>query len=156
MSSTFRGRGWAAAREAPPRSQRVRRAGARNTGHLEVRSNPRLSPARRTAVKPRVWYPPRAPGGAMRSLGLAFVMMLLPSALAPTGSAPPPPSYEDLAVDLLGRYLRIDTTNPPGNELEAAHFFTKLLAAEGIEASIDEFAPGRANIMAKLEGSGRK
>lgn len=89
----------------------------------------------------------------MRSLGLAFALTLLPSALAPTG---PARAYEDMAVDLLGEYLRIDTTNPPGNELQAARFFKKLLDAEGIESTIDEFAPGRANILAVLEGSGKK
>jgi acetylornithine deacetylase/succinyl-diaminopimelate desuccinylase-like protein len=91
----------------------------------------------------------------MRSLSLALVLMLLPSALAPTPS-PHAQSYEDLAVELLGEYLRVDTTNPPGNELQAARFFERLLAAEGIESKIDEFAPGRANILAVLKGSGRK
>jgi acetylornithine deacetylase/succinyl-diaminopimelate desuccinylase-like protein len=91
----------------------------------------------------------------MRSLGLALAITLLPSALAPT-PAPPSVSYEDLAVRLLGDYLRVDTTNPPGNELQAARFFEGLLAAEGIESRVDEFAPGRANILAVLKGSGRK
>jgi acetylornithine deacetylase/succinyl-diaminopimelate desuccinylase-like protein len=91
----------------------------------------------------------------MRLAGLAFVLTLLPSGLAPTGSTPPR-AWEDMAVDLLGEYLRIDTTNPPGNELQAALFFRKLLAAEGIESSLDEFAPGRANILATLKGSGRR
>jgi acetylornithine deacetylase/succinyl-diaminopimelate desuccinylase-like protein len=90
----------------------------------------------------------------MRSLGLPLVLTLLPSALAPSG--PPPPAYGQMAVDLLGEYLRIDTTNPPGNEVQAARFFKRILDAEGIESSIDEFAPGRANILAVLKGSGRK
>jgi acetylornithine deacetylase/succinyl-diaminopimelate desuccinylase-like protein len=91
----------------------------------------------------------------MRSLGLALVLTLLPSVLAPTGAAAPG-AYEDMAVELLGEYLRVDTTNPPGNELQAARFFKKLFDAEGIESSIDEFAPGRANILAVLKGSGKK
>ena len=89
----------------------------------------------------------------MRCSALAFVLMLMPSALAPM---PPARVYEDMAVELLRQYLRIDTTNPPGNELQAARFFEKILAAEGIESTIDEFAPGRANIMATLKGSGKK
>src|SRR6185295_7339747 len=64
-------------------------------------------------------------GGGMRSSALAFVLTLLPPAVV---HAPPPRAYEDLAVELLRQYLRIDTTNPPGNELQAARFFEKILA----------------------------
>ncbi|HEU4346095.1 MAG TPA: hypothetical protein VFU31_31480, partial [Candidatus Binatia bacterium] len=31
-------------------------------------------------------------------------------------------SLEDEAASLLARYIRIDTTNPPGNETKAAEF----------------------------------
>ena len=30
------------------------------------------------------------------------------------------PHYQDMAVDLMQKYLRINTSNPPGNEIEAA------------------------------------
>ena len=33
-----------------------------------------------------------------------------------------PDAWGDLAVELLTRYLQVDTTNPPGNELRAAQF----------------------------------
>jgi acetylornithine deacetylase/succinyl-diaminopimelate desuccinylase-like protein len=64
--------------------------------------------------------------------------------------------YEDLAVELLREYLRIDTTVPPGNELRGARFYKEILDREGIPAEIDEFLPGRANILAVLRGSGAK
>lgn len=67
-----------------------------------------------------------------------------------------PTYYEDMAVALLRRYLQIDTTNPPGNELQAARFYKEVLEAEGIPAQIDEFQAGRANLLAVLEGSGAK
>jgi acetylornithine deacetylase/succinyl-diaminopimelate desuccinylase-like protein len=54
------------------------------------------------------------------------------------------------AVDLLQRYLRIDTTNPPGNEQLAADFFSEVLAAEGIGSTCLLAAPGRANLVADL------
>jgi acetylornithine deacetylase/succinyl-diaminopimelate desuccinylase-like protein len=57
-------------------------------------------------------------------------------------------------IGLLRRYLRIDTSNPPGNEVAAAEFFRDLFEAEGIEATVYEFAPGRANIVARLHGEG--
>jgi acetylornithine deacetylase/succinyl-diaminopimelate desuccinylase-like protein len=58
--------------------------------------------------------------------------------------------YSDLAVDWMQQYLRIDTTNPPGNEMRAAQFFKKILDADGIENQVFEYAPGRADLWAVL------
>src|SRR6185503_2778344 len=66
------------------------------------------------------------------------------------------PAYQDLAVDLMRQYLRIDTSNPPGNEIEAAKFFKAVLQKEGITSEIFEYKPGRANIIARLKGNGSK
>jgi acetylornithine deacetylase/succinyl-diaminopimelate desuccinylase-like protein len=57
------------------------------------------------------------------------------------------------AVELLQRYIRIDTTNPPGNEEHAADFLAGLLSAEGIDSRKLFSAPGRANLVADLPGS---
>jgi acetylornithine deacetylase/succinyl-diaminopimelate desuccinylase-like protein len=54
------------------------------------------------------------------------------------------------AVDLLQRYVRINTTNPPGNEALAVDFLAGILAAEGIETHRLESAPGRANLYADI------
>ncbi|MGH9420818.1 MAG: M20/M25/M40 family metallo-hydrolase [Thermoanaerobaculia bacterium] len=56
-------------------------------------------------------------------------------------------------------YLRINTTNPPGNELLAARFLKQILDREGIEAQIldtIELGPNRANLYARLRGNGTK
>jgi acetylornithine deacetylase/succinyl-diaminopimelate desuccinylase-like protein len=58
--------------------------------------------------------------------------------------------YSDLAVEWLEEYLRIDTTNPPGNEIKAATFLKKILDEEGIENQIFEYQPGRADLWARL------
>lgn len=71
-----------------------------------------------------------------------------------------PPDWNalrDEAVRILRDYLRIDTSNPPGNELAAAEFLKRILEKEGIEAQIlDEAAlgPGRANLYARIRGNG--
>jgi acetylornithine deacetylase/succinyl-diaminopimelate desuccinylase-like protein len=57
-------------------------------------------------------------------------------------------------VDLLRRYLMIDTTNPPGNEVEGTRFLAAVLEREGIASETAESAPGRANLMARLAGDG--
>jgi len=62
----------------------------------------------------------------------------------------------DEAVSTLSRYVQIDTTNPPGNELKAAAFLKAILDQEGIEARVIESAPGRANLYARLRGNGSK
>jgi len=58
--------------------------------------------------------------------------------------------YSDLAVEWLQEYLRIDTTNPPGNEAQAATFFKRILDTEGIENRVFEYQAGRADLWARL------
>ena len=65
-------------------------------------------------------------------------------------------ALEQEALSLLSRYLRIDTTNPPGNEIRTAQFFKAIFDREGIESRIFESAPGRGNIYARLRGDGSK
>jgi acetylornithine deacetylase/succinyl-diaminopimelate desuccinylase-like protein len=60
----------------------------------------------------------------------------------------------DETVDLLRRYLMIDTTNPPGNEVAGTRFLAEVLARDGIETETIEAAPGRASLRARLAGDG--
>ncbi|MEO8911203.1 MAG: M20/M25/M40 family metallo-hydrolase [Gemmatimonadaceae bacterium] len=60
---------------------------------------------------------------------------------------------------ILQDYLRVNTTNPPGNELLAARFLKQILDREGIEAQIldtAELGTNRANLYARLRGNGTK
>ena len=58
--------------------------------------------------------------------------------------------YADQAVEWEQAYLKIDSTNPPGNEMQTAVFYKKILDAEGIENRIFEYAPGRADLWARI------
>ena len=58
--------------------------------------------------------------------------------------------YSDLAVTWMQEYLRVDTTNPPGNEMKAVTFYKKILDQEGIENRVFEYAPGRGDLWARL------
>src|SRR5258708_38090619 len=60
------------------------------------------------------------------------------------------------AVKFLSDLVKIDTSNPPGNETRAAEYIKNVLAAEGIPAQIYESAPGRGNVVARLKGNGKK
>lgn len=64
--------------------------------------------------------------------------------------------YQDMAVDLMQQYLRINTSNPPGNEIEAAKFFKEIFDREKIPNQIFEYEPGRANIIARIKGNNSK
>lgn len=63
-------------------------------------------------------------------------------------------TYQERAVHLLREYLRIDTSNPPGNEQAAADFFERMFDDAGIPATVYPYARGRANIYAVLKGDG--
>ena len=60
------------------------------------------------------------------------------------------PSVQAEALDIFVRYLRIDSSNPPGNEAEAARFLYGLIEAEGIDCELFESAPNRAFVIARL------
>jgi acetylornithine deacetylase/succinyl-diaminopimelate desuccinylase-like protein len=64
--------------------------------------------------------------------------------------------YSELAMKWMQEYLRIDTTNPPGNEAKAAAFFKKILDQEGIENRVFDYAPGRADLWARLPHTSRE
>jgi acetylornithine deacetylase/succinyl-diaminopimelate desuccinylase-like protein len=60
------------------------------------------------------------------------------------------------AIHHLQEYIRIDTVNPPGNEIEGARFFRKIFDAESIPCQLFEPSPGRGNLLATLKGNGNK
>ena len=52
--------------------------------------------------------------------------------------------------------IQIDTSNPPGNETEAANYVKAALAAEGIDSELFALDPDRANLVARIKGNGSK
>ncbi len=65
-------------------------------------------------------------------------------------------ALDDEAVRHLQALIRCNTTNPPGNEIAAAHYLQEQLVAEGLETRIIESLPGRASVWARLPGKGTK
>lgn len=64
----------------------------------------------------------------------------------------PRPAVMTPELELLRRYVQIDTSNPPGNETEGARFLIDELKRSGIEAELIESAPGRGNVYARIRG----
>src|ERR1700760_4350290 len=50
--------------------------------------------------------------------------------------------------------VRLDTTNPPGNETRVAHFLKRIADQEGIPCELLGPDPTRLNFIARLKGSG--
>jgi acetylornithine deacetylase/succinyl-diaminopimelate desuccinylase-like protein len=59
------------------------------------------------------------------------------------------------AVALLQQYVRIDTSNPPGDVSNAADFLAGIIQKEGITVARYESAPGNVILLARLKGAGR-
>ncbi len=59
------------------------------------------------------------------------------------------------ATQLLSKYIQLNTTNPPGNELAAAKLLKDKLLSDGIPATTWEPAPGRGIVAARLHGIGK-
>ena len=93
-----------------------------------------------------------------RSAAVAVLLLMLARPLAAQGT--PSLDYDKLQAETaqrLSEYLRINSSNPPGNELATARWLKEVLAREGIEGQIldtAELGAGRANFYARLKGTG--
>ena len=63
---------------------------------------------------------------------------------------------EEEVTALLSDLIKINTTNPPGNETQAAKYLAKTLENEGFQCEVLESSPGRGNIITRLKGTGEK
>jgi len=52
--------------------------------------------------------------------------------------------------------VRLDTSNPPGNEKRAVDYVRDVLTREGIPVDVFALEPDRPNLVARIRGSGRK
>src|SRR5262252_7544517 len=60
---------------------------------------------------------------------------------------------QDEATRLLQEYVRIDTSNPPGDTRKAADFLAGVFAREGIPTTRYESEPGKAIVYARLKAT---
>jgi acetylornithine deacetylase/succinyl-diaminopimelate desuccinylase-like protein len=60
------------------------------------------------------------------------------------------------AINHLIQLVRINTSNPPGNETLVANYLKEVLANEGIDSQLYALEPERANLVARIKGNGSK
>jgi acetylornithine deacetylase/succinyl-diaminopimelate desuccinylase-like protein len=61
-------------------------------------------------------------------------------------------TLRDEVTDLLQRLIRVDTTNPPGNETAAAELLREYFEASHVECELIAKVPERANLVARIPG----
>src|SRR5690348_16948140 len=93
-------------------------------------------------------------------IGLAMTCFLIWAAPAEAQQSPAAGAISEAsraeAVRFLTDLVKIDTSNPPGNEVKAANYIKSVLDKEGIASEVFESEPGRGNIVARLKGNGSK
>src|SRR5512140_1384712 len=82
---------------------------------------------------------------------LAAALVVSPFAVAQSGE-----TASDLAARYLPELIRLDTTNPPGNESRVARYLKQIADREGISAELLGDDPQRLNFVARLRGTGKR
>ncbi|MGH2436648.1 MAG: M20/M25/M40 family metallo-hydrolase, partial [bacterium] len=86
-----------------------------------------------------------------------LVMMTALLVAARPGAGAQPPDWKLVeweAVKTLTAYVRLNTSNPPGDVTKAADFLVDLLRREGIDVKRFESGQGRSIVLARLKGDG--
>ncbi len=71
----------------------------------------------------------------------------------------PAPDWSRLENETMQHFqalLRLDTSNPPGNEKLATDYLKQVLEREGIATQVFALEPNRPNLVARMKGNGRK
>ena len=90
-----------------------------------------------------------------RILLFLFSLLLVSTAMAQT----PQPDWAKIEAETLSHFqaiLRIDSSDPPGNEAPVVEYLKSVLEREGIETKIFALDPKRPNLVARLRGNGKK
>ena len=96
-------------------------------------------------------------GAVLSLIASALCFVLVSRASAAQGTAATEPDWKVIdaeALATLQRYVRIDTSGPPGDVTKAADLLQGILEKEGIPVQRYESGPGRAIILARLKGTG--
>ena len=89
------------------------------------------------------------------AFSLLFLTLLFVFSMGQTGE----PDWAKIEEETMRHFqaiLRLDTSNPPGNEKLVVDYLKSVLEQEGIETKVFALDPQRPNLVARLRGSGKK
>jgi acetylornithine deacetylase/succinyl-diaminopimelate desuccinylase-like protein len=90
---------------------------------------------------------------------LLVATCLIASTALVLAQTPASPDWSKIEAETLAHFqavVRFDTSDPPGNERQAAEYLKQVLEKEGIATRTFELEPNRPNIVARLKGNGSK
>src|SRR5438477_12719437 len=87
---------------------------------------------------------------------LVLVLLLVGITMPALAQTPDWSKVNDEAMRHFQALLRIDSTDPPGNETRVVEYVKQVLEAEGTPVTIAAKDPARANLIARLKGNGSK
>src|ERR1700733_5700064 len=88
-----------------------------------------------------------------------LIITALLAAHAATARAQAPIDWKAVEAETLRHFqalVRIDTSNPPGNETRAVEYVKQVLDKEGIPYQVFAKDPARANLVVRIKGNGKK
>jgi acetylornithine deacetylase/succinyl-diaminopimelate desuccinylase-like protein len=86
--------------------------------------------------------------------GFLLAAAILGISLDGSAQAPDWKAVDAEALKTLQAYVRINTSNPPGDVTKAADYLSGILKSEGVAVTRYESAPGRSILLARLKGDG--
>lgn len=92
---------------------------------------------------------------ATRTLAMLAISLLAVTSPA-QGPYPEKGRVEEETMRHFQAILRLDTSDPPGNEAPAVEYLISVLEREGIEVKVFSNDPKRPNLVARLRGNGKK
>lgn len=98
-------------------------------------------------------------GGTRIGAASLLAVSLATASLTAQPRPVPRPDWTRVQQETLEHFqaiVRIDTANPPGNETAVVDYLATVLTKEGIEFKTYALEPGRANLVARVRGTGRR
>src|SRR6476660_10436958 len=90
---------------------------------------------------------------------ILIVAALLAGGIPATARAQAPIDWKAVEAETLQHFqalVRIDTSNPPGNETRAVEYVKEVLDKEGIPYQVFAKDPSRANLVTRIKGNSKK
>src|SRR5688500_85143 len=89
------------------------------------------------------------------NLANAFLVWLIAGATL-VAATPDFEAAHKETIEILSGFIKVDTSNPPGNETKGAEFLKGYLDRAGVPSEILELEPRRGNLVARIKGNGKK